>query len=116
MGLLHPQRSRRTDPRGSLRGTSAGQGHDADDDEGDAAESDRIHRSDAEEEARKEARQANGGDGADDQPDRGEAERLSEDEAKNVPAGGAERRANSDLARPLRHAVGDDAVDADRGE
>ena len=46
----------------------------------------------------------------------GDARALQQDHLHDIFAAGAERHADADLLRALRHRIGDDAVDSDTGE
>src|SRR5947208_1123017 len=59
-------------------------------------------------------RERQGGGNADGDGQRGEPRPLTQDEAQNIAALGAERDANAKFRRALGDAVGDQAVDADR--
>ena len=79
-------------------------------------ERDRIRRADVEEQRPESARREQSSDGADHQTGQDRGQAAAEHQPQNVGGPGAKRDADAQFARALRHEVGDDPVEADRGE
>src|SRR5581483_8528376 len=106
----------RVDAGGAAGREPGGEEGDEGEGQGEAEVGEGIEGADAEEHAAEEPGQGQSEEEADADPQPGKAESIADDEPEDVALPRAERHADSDLARPLDHAVADHAVDAERGE
>src|SRR4051794_10841362 len=111
--LFVTKRTDRIDAGCASSGKVAGEQSDGDEAQRNCDERERVMRGDAEEDRTKETGEEVGGDEAGDDAKRGQLEGASQDELKNVCAGGAEGHADADLFVTLGHEIGDDAVNAE---
>ena len=114
--LLAAQRLRRVEARRPARREGAGAERDREQQRGGAAERDGVDAGDADELALERATEGGRERRPDREAGRGERHAPAQHEADHVGPARAERHADADLARALRHALGGHAVDPDRGQ
>src|SRR6266852_2002774 len=104
------------DAGGAAGGDEAGQQGDKREQGGDAGEGERVGGADAEEKASQETRDRQGGGNSQNEAEQRQTSSVTQDEAEDIAALGAEGDADAEFLGALRYAVGDQAVDAHGGK
>src|SRR5712664_2200772 len=104
------------DAGGTTGGDEASQQGDESEQGGDAGKGERVGGADAEEKAGQEARDRQGGGNSQCEAEQRQTSSVTQDEAEDIPALGAEGNADAEFLGALGDAVGDEAVDAHGGK
>lgn len=114
--LVGAERADRIDPGGATGREVPGEKRDRHEAERHRDEGEGIMRGHAKEDGAEKAGHEKSSEQTDDDPGGGEPEGLPEDELENAGARRPEGKADADFLVPLRHEVGDDAVNSETGE